>query len=305
MFNLKYLSSVCAVSVASVVVSGGVVSCKPSTSNLSSEIAPSTDLVMTAEVAKGLKQGSALADKSVLTKDEFIAQLGSEALVIIPIGNSGGLYSEAAGAFVMQELGQVFAMAGTKKTMLLMDFNHEKKPLLDINRAASEASASLNIDRVGMTSRKVLNSDYTPNVLSEIKQVLVSNADDYDTGFHQMVSAMASQMKNTQFIVPILGGGGITEKQGQAWFDALKSGAQNIQIVLDVELLTGRLDKYYNASVRLALTNYDALRAGVTQGTTKLFRKGVPLTQVPAQAELEVIRAEVDKIVADAKAAPK
>jgi hypothetical protein len=287
------------------VVSVGVVSCKPAASKVSSEATASTDPVMTAEVARSLKQAGALAEKKVLTKDEFVAQLATEALVIVPIGNSGGLYSDAAGAAVIKELGYVFSMVGTKKTMLLMDFNHEKKPLLDINRAASEASAGLSIDRVGMTSRKVLNGDYEPNVIPEITQILVSNADDYDTGFHQMVSVMASQMTKTQFVVPILGGGTITQKQGQAWFDALKRGSPNIQIILDLELLTGRLDKYYNASARLCRANYDVVQAGMAKGVIKLFRKGEPLAQVPAQTELEAIVVEADKIVADAKAAPK
>lgn len=262
-------------------------------------------ITMSAAAVQSLSQSSATAGKSIVSYDEFKTLLKQAKFVVVPIGNSGGLYSESAGAVVEQELALIFSMARGRKTMVLMDFNHEGKPLLDINRAVSEVTKSLGngLIRVGMTSKKVLDGKYAPNALPEIKNLMVSSADDYDTGFHPLVVRTAAHLPEIAIEVAILGGGQISEKQGQAWISAVANGIRNVKVVLDIELMTGKAEKYYNAAARLADANYAVLQKALANGSAMIFRNGQKLMQMPTQDELKMLISKADEVAAAAKAA--
>jgi hypothetical protein len=189
----------------------------------------------------------------------------------------------------MSDLGTIFGQA-RGRVAVLMDFNHEANALLDINRAVSEAPGANKVAAwMGMTSKKVLDGKYAPNPIATIKDVMVSSADDYDTGFHQVFAGMVRSFRKTNFTVPIMGGGQITEKQGQQWISAMAQGQSNIKIVMDISLDAGKPAKAYNAAVRLLKANYVALQKGLSTGQVQLFKNGVALQQMPSQAEIAEI----------------
>ena len=259
--------------------------------------------IMTPAAARALANGSLLVKKTILKGSDVFAQFGKSTDVIVPIGNSGGLYSETAGVAAKSVLQKVLGWTGDRVTVL-MDFNHENNKLYDINRLFDEVSKGLPFERIGMTTSKVLNDrKYPPNAIEDISRILVADAKDYDTGFHTLFATVSKRYRNTKFTVPVLGGGAISESQGQAWINALKAGNKNVHMVLDIELMTGKPLKYYNAALRLSIANYDTLLKGMAQGNVKLFRNGKMLSSMPSRDELQVMFREVQKVVDAAKIA--
>jgi hypothetical protein len=262
--------------------------------------------IMSSVEARALPNGPLLASKSVLNIGDVYRHISNSADVIVPIGPSGALYSESAAVAAKSTLELVFGWF-LRKTTILMDFNHEAAKLYDINRLFDEVSkinhltGGLPMERIGMTTSKVLkDSKYPPNPLEDIKQVLVANAEGYDTGFHTLFASVVNKYKKTNFNVPILGGGAISESQGQAWINALKAGNKNVRIILDINLMAGKPAKYYNAALRLTIANYDVLLSGLSKGNVKMFSNGRGLLTMPSRAELEAMLKEVEEVVANA-----
>jgi hypothetical protein len=232
---------------------------------------------------KGLNATSLKGMKAILRKEKSI---------VIPIGNSGALYTPEFGEIAMKVL-EGMPSGGA----WLFDFNTEAKKFdkasdkiyPDINSLAAEVASKSKT--YGMTTQKALESEYEPKVLEAFKApsnrpVAVSLVDDWDTGFHRELADWAKEVRTREFHVVIIGGGEISQTQGQSWIDAAKD-QSNIFLTLEIGAQSGNPKKHYNASARLLKDNYASLKKVYNAKRLVIVKEGRGLTSFPSEREIE------------------
>lgn len=262
--------------------------CKSNQANSDLQSSHLQDIDNLQEVVKGLKWGKELNVTSLEGLERLVKDQKN---IVIPIGNSGGLYTSKAGENAKKVLARL------PKGAWILDFNTEAKELdkgsgvvlPDINSLAAEVAVK---DQMyGMTTSKALDSEYKPNILKAFadevdpRPVAVSLVDNWDTGFHGKLADWATRKRNIDFNVVIIGGGQISETQGQSWVDVLND--SNIVLTLEIASEAGIQKKNYNAAARLLNTNYSKLKSLFSKKRLMLTREGEILKRFPSENEVK------------------
>jgi hypothetical protein len=244
-------------------------------------------LVQKLKWGKGLTATSLLGMQVILKKEKK---------VVIPLGNSGALYTPESGVQAKKVLETMPSGAAW-----LLDFNTEAKKYdkgsdeiyPDINSLVAEVASESRM--FGMTTQKALESEWEPNVLNAFKNrklggsgqpVAVSEVDNWDTGFHSKLATWSSEVRSMEFHVVIIGGGKISQTQGQSWIDVAKD-QSNIFLTLEIGVQSGNAQKHYNASARLLKDNYASLKKVYNAKRLVIVKEGRGLTSFPSERELE------------------
>ena len=241
------------------------------------------------EMVNGFKWGKGLNATSLKRMQVLLRK---EKNIVIPIGNSGALYTPESGEQAKKVLEGV-----PSDGAWLLDFNTEAKKFdkasdkiyPDINSLVSEVASQSRM--FGMTTQKALESEYEPNVLKAFKApsnrpVAVSLVDDWDTGFHSELADWAREVRSQEFHVVIIGGGKISKNQGQSWIDVAKD-QSNIFLTLEIGVQSGNPQKHYNASARLLKDNYASLKKVYNAKRLVIVKEGRRLTSFPSEREIE------------------
>ncbi len=83
----------------------------------------------------------------------------------------------------------------------------------------------------------------------------------------------------------VIGGGSISETQGQSWVDVLND--SNVVLTLEIASEAGNPKKNYNAAARLLDTNYSKLKSLFSRKRLMLTREGEILKRFPSENEVK------------------